>query len=516
VSEYERRWWTLAVLSLSLLIVSIDTGILNVAIPTLIKELGATPSQLQWIVDAYTLVFGGFLLTGGSLGDRFGRRGVMTVGLVIFGASSLAAAFSTSPTQLILWRAVMGLGAALIMPATLSILVNVFTEERERRRAIAYWSLMNAGGAFLGPVAGGLLLRNFWWGSCFVVNVPVVIVAVALGRKLVPTSRNPTAVSFDPVGAILSVMALGGLLWTIIEGPVFGWGDPLIAGIAAVTVVLGAAFVVWERRVTHPMLDLGMFALPQLSAAAAAMTIAFMAMTGSMYLITQSLQLVKGYTPLAAALATSVPIVTVNFLVMPRSPQLIERFGARWMVSAGSILVACASLVIALTTVHSGYANLGFGFAIMALAFSVFVPASTDAIMTAVPREEAGGASAINQMTRQIGQALGVAVGGSIAASSYRSGFSASALQLPAATVHSAQSSITGALEAARHLGGASQAALLAVADHAFLHGVRLALIAAAGLAVCGAVFAAVAIPSRQATASSQPEDIAAVEVPLD
>ena len=427
-----KHWATLSILCLSLLVVSIDAGILNVALPTLIRTLGASPSQLQWIVDAYTLVFAGLLLTSGSLGDRFGRREVLTVGLIIFGSSSLAATLSTTPAELILWRAVMGVGAALIMPATLSILVNVFTEERIRRRAIAYWSLMNATGAFIGPIAGGLLLRHFWWGSCFLVNVPVVIIALALQRSLVPTSRDPDAARFDLVGAALSTLALASLLWAIIEGPDRGWTSTTIVGGFAGCVVLGGAFVTWERRAPSPIVDIATFREPQLAAAATAMTIAFIAMTGSMFLIVQSLQLVKGYSPLVAALATSGPITAINFILMPRAPALTERFGARWMVTAGAGLISVASLILATTTVHSTYLNLFIGFAVMATAFSVFVPASTEAIMTAVPKEKSGGASAINQTGRQLGQALGIAVGGSIAASGYRSGFLGAGLHLSA------------------------------------------------------------------------------------
>lgn len=481
--------------------VGIDTSILNVAIPTLVRDLGATPAELQWIVDSYVLVFAGLLLTAGKLGDRYGRKGVMNVGLAIFVLASIGAATSSTPDALIAWRATMGVGAALVMPATLSILVNIFTEPRERRRAIAYWSLMNAAGAFIGPVTGGLLLRHFWWGSCFLVNVPFVTVALILGHFWVPTSKDPDAAKrFDLLGAALSFIALGALLWAVIEGPARGWTDPAIIGGFILSAAMIFAFVRWELRVPDPMLDIATLRSPQLSAAVIAMTIAFMAMTGSMYLIQQALQLVKGYTPLAAALATSGPIVTVNFLVMPRAPGLTERFGARWMVASGSALIAVASIIISLTTVSSGYFNLFVGFALMALAFSIFTPASTEAVMTAVPAEKAGGASAINQMTRQLGQALGVALTGSIAASGYTSGFHLPAGLLPTGAVQQAQSSITGALEVARTVTGSVQVALLDAAHEAFLHGVRLALLVAAVLAVAGAVYAAYAIPSGVGT----------------
>jgi EmrB/QacA subfamily drug resistance transporter len=495
--SFDRRWWALGVLCLSLLVVGIDTSILNVAIPTLVRSLDATPAQLQWIVDSYVLVFAGLLLTAGKLGDRYGRKGVMNAGLTIFVLASVGAATSSSAGSLIAWRGIMGIGAALVMPSTLSILVNIFTEPRERRRAIAYWSLMNAAGSFVGPVTGGLLLRHFWWGSCFLVNVPFVTATLVLGHWLVPSSKDPEAARrFDLLGAGLSSVSLGALLWAVIEGPDRGWSEPVIVGAFVVAGVSMAAFVRWELRVPDPMLDLESLRSPQLSAAVIAMTIAFMAMTGSMYLIQQGLQLVKGYTPLASALATSGPIVTMNFLVMPRAPGLTERFGARWMVAAGSGLIGVASVVISMTTVSSSYLNLFVGFALMALAFSVFTPASTEAVMTAVPAEKAGGASAINQMTRQLGQALGVALTGSIAASGYRSGFHLPAGTLPAAAEAQGRDSITGAIDLARSVSGAARDALLGAAHEAFMHGIRVALVVAALLAVAGAVYAALAIPS--------------------
>jgi EmrB/QacA subfamily drug resistance transporter len=482
---------------MSLLIVTIDNSILNVALPTLIRQLGATPSQVQWIVDSYLVVFGGLLLTSGRLSDRYGRKRVMSIGLVLFGAGSFAASFSGDPVQLIGWRACMGVGAALIMPATLSILVNVFTDSHDRSRAIAYWTLMNAAGGFFGPVLGGLLLRRFWWGSIFLVNVPVVVAALTAGRYLVPESRDPEVTPFDIPGAVLSTAAMIALLWGIIEGPAQGWSAPEVVGGFVAAVLLGAGFIVRELTAAHPMLDLSTFASPQLSAAAVAMTVAFMAMVSTMFLMTQSLQLVKGYTPLAAALATSGPIVTVNFLVMPRAPGMIERFGIRWLIAGGTACITIAALVISRTTVDSGYLNLFFGFAIMAVAFSCFVPASTEAIVTAVPAEKAGGASAVNQLCRQLGQSLGVAVGGSIAATGYRASFARKSGNLPPPVAHAAGSSITAALDTAEHLGPALAADLVSVAGAAFLDGVRIAILCAAGLALVAAVFAAVAIPGR-------------------
>ncbi|MBW8825797.1 MAG: MFS transporter [Acidobacteria bacterium] len=492
-----RRWWTLGVLGLSLLVIGIDNNILNVAMPTLVRKLGATPSQLQWIVDSYVLVFVGLLLISGRLGDRLGRKGVMTAGLVVFGTSSLLAALSSSATQLIACRAVMGVGAALIMPATLSILVNVFTDPAERRRAIAYWSLMNATSAFIGPVTGGLLLRQFAWGSVFLINVPIVAVALAAGRVLVPTSRDPDAGKFDLVGAGLSAAALGALLWGIIEGPSKGWGEPVVLFAFPAALALGFAFVRWELRAPDPMVDIVAFRRPRLSGAAVAVMIAFVAMSGSMFLVIQSLQLVKGYTPLTAALATSVPICTVNFLWMPRAPRMIERFTAKRMVVGGIGTISLAAMMISTTTAHSSYLFLFVAFALMALAFSSFLPASTETIMAAVPAQKAGAGSAINQMARQLGQALGVAMAGSVAASAYPGGFSAKEVPgVSTAALDTARGSITGAVRVASQLTGDARAVVLDAAHHAFIHGMRTAMAATATIALLGALYAAKVIPS--------------------
>src|SRR5213080_113283 len=270
----ERRWWTLAVLCLSLLIVVVGNTVLNVAIPTLIRELHASTTQLQWIVDAYALVFAGLLFTSGALGDRFGRKGALTVGLVIFGTGSGLAAFSNSADQLIATRALMGLGASLVMPSTLSILTNVFPPH-ERARAIAIWAGLAGAGAAVGPVAGGFLLEHFWWGSVFLVNVPLVLAALIGGRVLVPNSHDPHADPLDPVGALLSMAGLGALLYGIIEGPVQGWTaaatlGPILSGLAVLIV-----FGLWELRAQYPMLDLRFFKNPTFSAATAAINMVF-------------------------------------------------------------------------------------------------------------------------------------------------------------------------------------------------------------------------------------------------
>ena len=288
-SKYRRRWWTLSVLSVSLLVIALDITVLNVAIPTLQRELNASASALQWIVNAYVLVFAGLLLTMGSLGDRFGRKLSLQVGLAIFGVASLAAAFAETSGQLIAARAFQGVGGAFIMPSTLSVLVDVFPRE-ERAKAIGIWASITALGVPMGMILSGYLLEEFFWGSVFLINIPVVVLAMLAGFVLVPESRDPEAKTIDLVGAAISMAALGTLIYTIIEAPAQGWLDPVVLGGFAASFILGAAFVWYELRVEHPMLDVRYFKNARLSAGAGSIGLAFMVMMAVMFILTQYLQ----------------------------------------------------------------------------------------------------------------------------------------------------------------------------------------------------------------------------------
>src|SRR6476661_2701954 len=301
----DRRWLTLLVLCISLIVITLDNTILNVALPSLSRPtidggLGATASQLQWTVDAYVLVFAGLLLTAGSLGDRYGRYRFLAFGLALFGIGSALSAFATSATMLIGTRALMGVGGAFIMPATLSIITNVFTEPVERGKAIGVWAGVSALGIGLGPITGGILLEHFWWGSVFIVNVPIVIAGLVLGYFLVPESRDPEHAALDPLGAVLSIAALGTLLWSIIEAPGKGWGStPIVAGFLIGALLL-VGFFAWELHTTHPMLDMRFFENPRFSAASGAITLVFLALFGTLFLMTQFLQSVLGYSTVKA------------------------------------------------------------------------------------------------------------------------------------------------------------------------------------------------------------------------
>ena len=295
-----RRWWALGVLCLSLLVIVIDNTIVNVALPTLVRDLEADVAELQWVVDAYTLVFAGLLLVAGALGDRYGRRRTLLAGLAVFGGASAWAAYAGGADGLIAARAVMGAGAAFIMPATLSLLISVFTDARERATAIGIWAATAGLGVALGPVVGGVLLDHFWWGSIFIVNVPLIVVAVLAGRRLLPESRDPVVRRIDWAGAALSVVGLVALVWAIIEAPVEGWmSAPVLAAAALATAAL-LAFVVWQRRTEEPLLDVRLFSNPRFTAASITVMVLFFALFGFLFLSTQYLQFVLGYSPSAA------------------------------------------------------------------------------------------------------------------------------------------------------------------------------------------------------------------------
>jgi EmrB/QacA subfamily drug resistance transporter len=377
-TTYQRRWWALAVLCLSLVVLAMDNTILNVALPTLAQDLEATGSQLQWMVDAYLLVFAGLLLTMGAVGDRYGRKLALDAGLVVFVAASATSAFAGSPEVLIAARAAMGIGAALIMPSTLSIITNIFPPA-ERGRAIGVWAGVAGLGVVLGPVVGGWLLEGFWWGSVFLVNLPVVALAIGVGWPLLPESRDPSATPLDPIGALLSVAALVALVYGIIQAPEAGWTDPLVLGAFGVAAVLSVAFVWWERRSQHPMLPMELFGNPRFSAASGAIAMAFFALFGSVFLLTQHLQFVLGYTPLQAG----VRVLPVAALVVaaPLAARLTERIGTKLVVAAGLLTVGGALWLLSTVQLGDGYGAVAATLALLGIGMGLTVAPATESIM---------------------------------------------------------------------------------------------------------------------------------------
>ncbi|HLO36132.1 MAG TPA: DHA2 family efflux MFS transporter permease subunit, partial [Candidatus Deferrimicrobium sp.] len=499
---HARRWWILGVLILSLFTATLDNTILNVALPTLARQLSATTSQLQWMVDSYVLVFAGLLLVAGALSDRYGRRLALLGGLVIFGVGSIASAFVVTADQLILARAFMGIGAALTMPSTLSIIANVF-DEGERPKAIAAWSAVSGLGIVVGPIFGGWLVEHFAWNAIFLVNVPVVIAGIVAILLVVPESKAGSAPALDPVGALLSVGGLVSLVYGIIEVPAKGWGDPtIVAALVSAAVLLGA-FLAWERRVVSPMLDIRLFRNPRFSAASLSVTLVYFSLMGVLFFLTQYLQGVLGLTALETGVRF-VPLAIGVILSAPISAKLTGRFGAKIATSLG-LLVTAGSLAL-LATVQVGSSDLLIGsvLAIGGFGLGIAMTPATDAIMGALPKEQAGVGSAVNDTTREIGGAIGVAVLGSVFSAVYASRMTEVAAALPADVGSVVRDSIGGALAVAGQVSGTSGAAIVEAARSAFVDGMATASLIGMGFALAGALVAYVWLPAR-ATASAEP-----------
>lgn len=501
--KYQRRWWTLTVLSLSLVIIGLDNTILNVAIPTLQNELSASASELQWMVASYVLVFAGLLLTMGAIGDRFGRARLLSAGLVIFGLASVLAAFTETAAQLIATRAVMGVGGAMIMPATLSIITDVFPRE-ERARAIGIWAAVAGLGIGLGPILGGLLLENFFWGSVFLVNVPIVLTALTAGYFLVPASRDPEATPLDLRGAATSFVAITALVFGIIEGPSEGWTAALVVASFVVAVLFGATFVWIERRAEHPMLNLDYFKNPRFSGGATAISIAFFALFGIIFLLTQYLQFVLGYSALEAGVRTA-PIAIGMVIGSATSPRLAERFGTAKVVAFGLFVLAAVLSSFAFFGVTTAYVFIGISIILMAYGMGNVMAPSTDAVMGAVPVAKAGVASATNDVTRQVAGAIGVAVIGSTFNSAYRANMESTVAQLPPEAAEAAANSIGAALQIASQLPGQTGEALATAARQGFVDAFGVAVLIPVVLAVIGGFIILRFMPPRHLDVVGEP-----------
>jgi len=508
ITAYDRRWIALGVLCMSLLVVGLDNTILNVALPRLSEDLDATTSQLQWIVDGYTLVFAGLLLTTGSLGDRFGRRSALSIGLVIFVIGSIASAFATTPEMLIGTRSFMGIGAALIMPATLSLLTNIFTDPSERAKAIGVWAGVSGVGVAIGPMLGGWLLEHFSWGSVFLVNVPVVAVALPAGYFLLPNSKAANSPKLDLIGAALSIVALVSLVWAIIEAPAKGWTSTEVLVSFAIGAVTMVVFIWWQATTDHPMLDIRFFKNPRFSAANLAITLTFFAMFGSMFMITQFMQFVLGYTPLEAGIR-SVPLALMLMLVAPQSTRLVRRVGTKLVVAGGLATVAIGLAVASTATPELGYVGRILPSQILlGLGIALAMAPATESIMGSLPRDKAGVGSAMNDTTRQVGGALGVAVIGSVFASQYAPAITArlAGIPLPSAAMDAASDSIGGAFSVAARAGGNPKTIdtpvgiqIADAARDAFSSSMGRGLLVSAAIALVGALVALVFLPAHAA-----------------
>ncbi|GAA0407210.1 MFS transporter [Microbispora corallina] len=483
--SHPRRWWILGVLCLSLLTLVVDNTVLNLAIPSLMRDLGATPSDVQWVIDAYVLVFAGLLLTAGSLSDRYGRRRMLVIGLAFFGGASLAAMLATEPWQLIGARALMGVGGSCVMPSTLSILITVF-DEGERRKAIAAWSAVAMVGVIAGPTLGGFLLQHYYWGSVFLLNVPIAALAIAAAFVLMPeTHGSPRGV--DPVGVVLSIVGMGTLVWAVISAP-GGHLNPLVVAVAVVALL---AFVLWERRTAHPMLPLGLFRDRSFSGSSLSIVLLSFGAGALMLALTQYLQFVLGYEPLKAGLAL-LPYVAAAMVFNGLGAALGKKVSNRTLIVAG-LLVMAAGFGL-LSTLTGGYGTLIASLMIMGVGGGLAGPAAYATLMGAVPPEHAGVGSALNDTVQQVGMALSVAVLGSVLAGAYTA-------SMPQSAPAVARDSISGAL-------ALGDPGIAAAGRHAFVSAMSVGSLVGAGCSVAAAVVALLVLrrrPAAQPVSEPQP-----------
>jgi EmrB/QacA subfamily drug resistance transporter len=498
-----RRWMILPVLCLSVFLVVVDNTIVNVALPTLNRELGASITGLQWIVDAYSLAFAGLLLAGGGIGDRLGRKGTMQVGLVFFGLFSIAAAFSHSTGTLIGARALMGVAAAFIFPASLAILTSVFTDPSERQKALGIWGATSGIAVAFGPVTGGALLQHFWYGSIFLVNVPIVLVTLLGGQALIPRLPRVAAGRFDIRGVVISTAGVTSLVLGIIEGPQWGWASTGTVICFAMAALLLTAFALIELRTDHPLLDVRVFRIPRFTGGAVSISVAFFSLFGFIFLITQYFQFVKGYSTLSAGVHT-LPFAVVAAVATPLAAVIALKLGTRIVVATGLFLMAGGLIVVAY---NSGATTAYWGAIIvamilLALGLSSITAPSTEAVMGSVPDDQRGAAAAVNNTTRELGGTLGVAVFGSIFASSYAPRITSAfhSLPIPPGPKESASQSMAAALAVVHHAPAAARPLLDAIAVTAFHSGLRAACIVGACVAFIGGVVVFGLLPGRRSS----------------
>jgi EmrB/QacA subfamily drug resistance transporter len=493
------RWLALAVLCVSLLMVNLDNLVLNVALPTLVRDLRATTTELQWIVDAYVIVFAGLLLVAGSIADRIGRKRVFIAGLAAFAAGSTWAAFSGSVGMLIAARASMGVGGAMMMPSTLAIITNLFSDSAERQRAIGIWAGTTGVGIALGPIVGGLLLARFWWGSVFLINVPIALGGAIFALRLVPESRSPAALAPDFTGALMSIAGLGLLLWSLIEAPVRGWTSPpvLAAGVGGLAAL--ALFAAWERRSSHPMLDMRFFGNRRFSAAVSSVGLVTFGLFGTLFLLTQFLQFSLGYSALQAGLRV-LPAAGAIAVIAPLSTVLVRVAGTKVTVAAGLLVIGGGLWQVSTASASTTFTGILAGVIMLGVGAGLAIPSATESVMGSLPSDHTGVGSATNGAFLQVGGALGVAIIGSLLNTRYQDTMSAalSPYHLPHSVLEPVLGSIGGALGVAGQAGGSLGAELAHLARTAFLSGMDLGLEAGAAVAVAGTVVALLALPSRE------------------
>lgn len=492
------------VVSVALALISLDNTIVNVALPQMQQELSATTSQLQWVVDAYSVMFAGTLLLAGALGDRFGRRRALMLGLIVFGTASLAGGLAPSVEVLIGCRAVMGIGAAFIMPSTLSILVQVFIDRSERAKAIGIWAAVAGAAVGLGPIVGGALLAQFSWAAVFLVNPPLVVLVFIAVWRIVPESKDPAHPPLDPLGAVLSTIGLIALVVTVVELPDQGI-TTLTIGSAILAVAALWGFVAWERHIKHPLLPMTLFGNSMFRVAIVSVSLVYFALMGVMFFLPQYLQLVQGFSPLASGFGV-LPGAVGLFAASLLSPILAARWGARNVVVAGLILVATGLFMAAPLGVSSPYLHVGLSLGLMGLGLGCVLPQATNGVLAAVPPQRAGLGSAVNDGVGELGGSFGVAILGSIVAVFYRSAIDAdieaagdAIASVPASIVDAVRESLASAQLVMERISAADAEVLRTATSTAFVSGMGWAFIVGGLVALLGAGYAAKAFPAQLA-----------------
>ena len=492
-SIYRRRWQILATLCASLLLVMIGNSSLNMALPTLAEQLSLTSVQLTWVVDIYSLVFASLLFTASAVADRYGRKTFMQIGLLIFLAGTIYAGFfAQSGIEVIIARGIMGIGAAFVMPTTLSILNNVFPR-KQRAKAIAIWSGIAGGGIALGSVASGFLIEHYSWESVFIFSAIIGIAGIIFNQLLTPNSADEHHTPIDWLGGALSTVGLLGLVYGIIEAPAHGiLASDVLAALVIGVVGLGA-FVWWQLRTEHPMLDMKLFSRPAFSVAALSVTLVFFALMGIFFSMSQLFQLVIGYGAFESSLRT-LPLMMLMMLASPFVPNIVKKFGTRWTVTSGLVLVTTAFVIMSQWPTVPSYAQIIASMAIMMSGMALTMTPATTMMMSAVPRNRAGMGSAMNDTTRELGGALGVALLGSVLGTAYSNKIAENVSQLPGEVQEIAENSLAGALVVAEKLGPMGEP-LIAAAKEAWMNGLSEAMLIAAGIVAVAAIVSAIWLP---------------------
>lgn len=498
----------LAVICLSVFVISVDATIVNVALPTLSRELNADTAQLQWIVDAYTLVMAGLLLSVGSLSDRYGRRGWLSGGLAVFAVTSVVAAQMNSADALIAARAAMGVGAAVIFPTTLGLITNIFTDPVPRAKAIGVWAAMVGVGVAAGPITGGWLLENFFWGSILLVNVPVAAMAIVGGILFVPTSRDQAAPTVDVPGLILSSVGVTALIYSVIEAPTWGWGSaPTAVGFGIAMVVL-TTFAHWERRSSHPMLDVSVFVNRRFSGGSLAVTAGFLTLFGFIFVITQYFQFIKSYSAFEAGVRL-LPVAVSIAVASVLGPRIVERVGSTAVVAAGLAIFAAGLGWASTCDAATPYLQIAAQMVLLGGGLGLTTAPATEAIMGSLSTDKAGIGSAVNDTTRELGGTLGVAIVGSVFASVYSSriGSSSALTALPGDVRSTMRHSTAAAYKVIGQLPATQAAGVRDAVNHAFLGGMQIGSLVCAAIALAAALVVAVLLPARARRPATEPTE---------